>query len=182
MISLNEIMEEKKDHLKFFRLGVIGILVFTAMVQIGTYFANPVSNVLLLFHAVLTITISITFLVFTYGRINRSVFAAIFAVLIICDFTMANWSLVGYRSLPEALAEGGEEAEYLKSQGTDFRVFSPSYSIPQQTAAYSNLELVDGIDPLQLASYVTYVNQAAGLSTSQYSVTLPAFAYREYRN
>jgi hypothetical protein len=175
LIALNDFLGEKKKHLKFFRLGVLGILVFTAMGQIGTYFANPESNFLLLFHAFFTITISITFLVNTYGRIQDSVFTAIFAILFICDFSMANWGLVGYRSLQEALSVGGFEAEYLATKGKDFRIFSPSYSIPQQTAAYSRLELVDGIDPLQLSSYVDYVNHAANLLTNQYSVTLPAF-------
>ena len=77
MVSLNDFLDEEKGYLKFFRLGVLGILVFTAMVQIGTYVVNPISNSLLLFHAFFTITISISFLVFTYNRIRGQVFTCV---------------------------------------------------------------------------------------------------------
>jgi hypothetical protein len=57
-----------------------------------------------------------------------------------------------------------------------FRVYSPSYSIPQQTAALYNLQLADGIDPLQLSAYAKFMDKATGVPATGYSVTLPPFA------
>jgi hypothetical protein len=54
-------------------------------------------------------------------------------------------------------------------------VYSPSYSLPQQTAIHSGLELADGVDPLQLSAYADFMETASGVPQSGYSVTLPPF-------
>jgi hypothetical protein len=54
-------------------------------------------------------------------------------------------------------------------------VYSPSYSLPQQVAAINHIELADGIDPLQLTSYVDFMKEADGVNESGYSVTLPPY-------
>ncbi len=81
-----------------------------------------------------------------------------------------------YRPAAEVLAESQNLAKRLGTLPGEFRVYSPSYSIPQQTAARSGLELADGIDPLQLRSYSDYMQAATGVPPTGYSVTLPAFA------
>ena len=40
-----------------------------------------------------------------------------------------------------------------KEQPGPFRVYSPSYSLPQHVAQRAGLELADGVDPMQVASY-----------------------------
>jgi hypothetical protein len=55
------------------------------------------------------------------------------------------------------------------------RVLSPSYSLPQPVAVIAGLELADGIDPLQLASYRDFMAASLGFSPDDYSVTLPPF-------
>jgi hypothetical protein len=55
------------------------------------------------------------------------------------------------------------------------RVFSTSYSIPQHMAAKNSLQLADGINPLQINSYTTYMADAVGFPDDDYSVTLPPF-------
>ena len=59
--------------------------------------------------------------------------------------------------------------------GRPFRVYSPSYSLPQQTAAFYDLQLADGVDPLQLDAYSREMQQAGGYKNEGYSVTLPPF-------
>jgi hypothetical protein len=61
------------------------------------------------------------------------------------------------------------------------RVFSPSYSIPQQVAPLCGLELSDGVNPLQLTAYRDAMASATGFSVDSYSVTLPPFAEGEVR-
>jgi hypothetical protein len=56
-----------------------------------------------------------------------------------------------------------------------FRVYSPSYSLPQQIAAVYGIELADGVDPLQLRAYTGFMEKATGVPVSGYSVTMPPF-------
>jgi hypothetical protein len=54
-------------------------------------------------------------------------------------------------------------------------VFSPSYSLPQQTAALARLELADGVNPLQVRAYADSMAGATGFDATHYAVTLPPF-------
>jgi hypothetical protein len=56
-----------------------------------------------------------------------------------------------------------------------FRLYSPSYSIPQYIAAKEGLELSDGVDPLQITTYRDFMDRAAGIESQGYSVTIPPF-------
>jgi hypothetical protein len=99
-------------------------------------------------------------------------------VLLVVDLGVMDTSLIDFRSKAEVLAEGAAVADVISS-GDGFRVYSPSYSIPQQTAAYYGLELADGVDPMQLEAYAAYMKQATGVPRDGYSVTLPPFAGEE---
>ncbi|MEN6434586.1 MAG: hypothetical protein ABFD58_02085, partial [Anaerolineaceae bacterium] len=48
------------------------------------------------------------------------------------------------------------------------------YSIPQEAAMKAGLHLADGVNPLQLESYVKYMAIATGVHWEEYRVTLPA--------
>ncbi len=82
-----------------------------------------------------------------------------------------------YSPLENILAQGEPIAASLVTEipFDYFRVYSPSYSIPQQTAAYWRLELADGISPLQLSAYSQMMRAATGVPVDGYSVTLPPF-------
>jgi uncharacterized membrane protein YfhO len=79
------------------------------------------------------------------------------------------------------LSQGAELASSLLTTkiADDFRVYSPSYSIPQQTAAYNRLSLADGVDPIQLSSYRDFMVRASGVPSPGYSVSIPPFATGE---
>lgn len=86
----------------------------------------------------------------------------------------------GAKILPagEVLAQNAEVARWLTAQKREmgnFRTYSPSYSLPQQTAALYGIELADGVDPLILASYQQFMEKATGVPSRGYSVTLPPF-------
>jgi hypothetical protein len=86
-------------------------------------------------------------------------------------------SLVFYPST-QVLSQGKEVAEFLRGQEENerYRVYSPSYSLPQQTSTFYGLELADGIDPMQLTQYARYMQEATGVPSLGYSVTLPPFS------
>ncbi|HVN55366.1 MAG TPA: hypothetical protein VMT46_13615 [Anaerolineaceae bacterium] len=75
----------------------------------------------------------------------------------------------------EVLGQAKGAADYLATQKGTFRVYSPSYSIPQQVAVLKNLSMADGIDPLQLDAYAEFMERASGVPGKGYSVTLPPF-------
>ncbi len=111
------------------------------------------------------------------GRLSSPRFGAIMLVAIAADLAWVGWG--HYRVAPrdEAFADGRATAEYLRSISGDasYRVYSPSYSLPQHVAQAHGLELADGIDPLQLARTVRFMQRATGVGEWGYSVTLPAF-------
>jgi hypothetical protein len=102
---------------------------------------------------------------------------SIAAVLLVAlDLLIVDTTLIGARAPEDVFADGRAAAEWLASRPGRFRVYSPSYSIPQHLAERYRLELADGVDPLQLSVYADYLNRAAGLQPQQdYSVTLPTF-------
>ncbi len=115
------------------------------------------------------------------GRLPAKTWMTILYALILFDLGVVGLSQLDYRPLDVVMAEGEAAAEYLADQPGVFRVYSPSYSLPQHTAARYDLELADGVDPLQLAAYVEYMTDASGVPQRGYSVTLPPFAGGEPR-
>jgi hypothetical protein len=97
-------------------------------------------------------------------------------LLVTLDLLVVDFTLIETRSPEEVFAPGDAAARWLAEQPGRFRVYSPSYSLPQQVAERYGLELADGVDPLQLQAYAEYLTRAAGLEKQQgYSVTLPPF-------
>ncbi|MBS1250458.1 MAG: hypothetical protein MAG431_02052 [Chloroflexi bacterium] len=90
----------------------------------------------------------------------------------------AGAALMSYDVRPnsEVFSHQGELAEYLSERPGHFRVYSPSYSLPQRLAAQHGLELADGVDPLRLTAYAKFMETATGIPQEGYSVTLPPFA------
>jgi hypothetical protein len=96
-------------------------------------------------------------------------------ILALLDLWGVGSTLYKVRPAQEVFSEGGEAAAWLGSQGGRFRVYSPSYSIPQHTGAVYNVEAADGVDPFQLADYAAFMRAASGVDLSGYSVTIPSF-------
>lgn len=110
-----------------------------------------------------------------FARIKNQAWIGGILILVVIDLAAIDRLSFITHSSAEVFKQGEEVAEYLSSQKSLFRTYSPSYSLPQQTTARFGLQLSDGIDPLQLSSYVEYMVAATGVSRSEYSVTLPEF-------
>ena len=67
------------------------------------------------------------------------------------------------------------DAAGLTSDVEPIRIYSPSYSVPQQVAAQYKLETINGIDPLQLKNFIQFFSEASGVPYQKYSVTVPPF-------
>jgi hypothetical protein len=67
-------------------------------------------------------------------------------------------------------------ASFLEQNAAGYRVYSPSESIPAWISVPGGLRMLDGVNPLILASTEKVVSEAARVPSGGYSVTLPAFA------
>jgi hypothetical protein len=109
------------------------------------------------------------------GRLRRTLFVVLILALTLVDLFYVGSTLYRVRSADEVLAEGEAAAAWLAEQPGRFRVYSPSYSIPQHTGAVHDIEMADGVDPFQLAGYVDFMQAATGVDLPGYSVTVPSF-------
>ena len=64
---------------------------------------------------------------------------------------------------------------FIQDDEDRYRIYSPSYSIPQYIAAIKTAELADGVDPLQIETYTKFMAEASGVNESGYFVTIPPF-------
>jgi hypothetical protein len=109
------------------------------------------------------------------GGLDARQMVVVIAILLLLDLGGIDRQIFRYRPAKEVLSEGAAAAAWLASQPdiADTKVYSPTYSIPQQTGAYYGLSRADGVDPLQLAAYVSRLDAASVIPHEEYSVVLP---------
>jgi hypothetical protein len=118
-------------------------------------------------------------LVFRAKSRKVSIQAIPFVAIAILLIDLGGVNILGldFRSPQVVTGRGRGVLNLITSQSNPdfFRLYSPSYSVPQQTAALAGMELADGVDPLQLAGYNQFMSAASGVPNEGYSVTLPPF-------
>jgi hypothetical protein len=165
------------------KLGLFGILVFVVMIGVGVVMSGSWDTLRLQFGwgAVLFGAAMMVVFAALSRRIQPGVLLVMLAVLSIGELAAVNAVGLTFRPFAEVVSESAVPASYLATRLEDrpFRVYSPSYSLPQQVAGLYRLELADGVDPLQLADYADYMRRASGVPSNGYSVTLPPYASGE---
>jgi hypothetical protein len=116
-----------------------------------------------------------------FGRLPARSLLILFTAVVAADVLWIDHTLVEGRSRREWLDPYRTLAGYLKDADA-IRVYSPSYSLPQQAAAYWDIPQFGGIDPFQFAAYVKAAEAATGVQARGYSVTIPDFAVKEDRD
>ncbi|HEX9923469.1 MAG TPA: hypothetical protein VGD99_12500 [Anaerolineae bacterium] len=117
-------------------------------------------------------------------HLSASVATAFLGLLLFFDLASFDMTMMRFVALTEALQPGDLAAEYLAEatalNNTQtpalYRVYSPSYSLPVQTAAANGLYLADGVEPVHLAVYDQFMAQAGGYGETGFSVTIPNFS------
>lgn len=175
LVTLDELLKANPQKAMYLRLATIFFAVMVILLQIVITSVRPDKNGFILWHTACWLIVAVVIIAYSYRKLAGGVFLVILSLFAATDLAIADIRLTDYVPYQTALAIGKPAAEYLKAQGADFRVFSPSYSIPQQTAAYEGIQLADGIDPLQIKTYSDFVRKASGLPLDGYSVTLPPF-------
>jgi hypothetical protein len=109
-------------------------------------------------------------------RFSGSVWYAGLVLIAIIDWIAVDTSVLSYHDKKIVLQEQRDVATYLAQTPGFYRVYSPSYSLPQQVSIAHHIELADGVDPLQLDTYADFMEAATGVPREGYQVTIPTFA------
>lgn len=108
------------------------------------------------------------------GRLGARRALALLAAIVLADLLWIDRTLLEWRGADEWLEPHRALAEFLRDDGA-IRVYSPSYSLPQQAAAYWEIAQFGGVDPFQRAAFVAAAAKATGVRPQGYSVTIPPF-------
>lgn len=162
-----------KPPIKCLRLTLAALLSLCLVLAAVTVSLNIDLWLSCLWAATLLATFAILFEL--YIRKKLPVFAFALMALLLFDLAAMDVRLVRFRPAQDVIAEDKDVAAFLAAQPGRFRVFSPSYSLAQQTAASFDLQLADGVDPLQLANYADFMQAASGVPAAGYSISLPPF-------
>jgi len=160
----------------FSRLASAGAAALTLLAALGVTLLSGEAPVNFWWGAAFLVAGVAVILLRDAGRIGpRAWTAAAFCLLALDLFGVSAQSMY-FRPAADVLAEGAQAVEWISQQPGAFRVYSPDYSLPQQTAAAYGLELANGIDPLQLRQYAGELSRAAGIPLDGYDVVLPPLA------
>jgi hypothetical protein len=157
------------------RLSTIGIALTVLLLIFGLWLQARTLPTVLIGTGGFAFLVVIWILLRFRFRIPQSYRALAWLVLIVGDLLWVNAQLLEVRSQDILLSERMVLAEKIASAPQDGRIFSPSYSLPYQTAVQVGLEMVDGINPLQVKAFRNFMANATGFSSENYSVTLPPF-------
>ncbi|OGO17074.1 MAG: hypothetical protein A2Z14_09240 [Chloroflexi bacterium RBG_16_48_8] len=164
---------------RWIRLGLVGVGSSFLLLGIGSVLLLKDRDVdhILPYLQMITGTILIVALGFysMKGNVDKRVLIALWIIPVFLDLFLINRSLLEIRAKEELFKERSIVAALTGADSSWERIFSPSYSIPQHVAAVDNLQLADGVNPLQLQGYWEYMAQAVGFDPEGYSVTLPPF-------
>ncbi len=157
------------------RLAAVGTLGFSVVCWVSSLFALAEALPTEALIGLIALPLSVGLILLGAWRlIPMRIFQITFLLLMLVDVLWVGRSMVEWRNRREWLDEYRPLAEMLKADGVE-RVYSPSYSLPQQAAAYWHIPQFDGIDPFQLESYVQEAERITGVKAKGYSVTIPAF-------
>jgi len=152
--------------------------VFAIMLTVGLWFVSHEIVINFLWGAVALTGSLIAVFAVERRWLPRSVWWGIAVVILLGDLVGVNLHAVRFRSMDLVLDSDTPLTHFLQivlaqSPG---RIYSPSYSVQQQTAALLGFELADGVDPMQLSNYSKYMALATGVPSNSYSVTIPSYA------
>ncbi|NTW43146.1 MAG: hypothetical protein HGB14_01635 [Anaerolineaceae bacterium] len=143
-----------------------------------TYFTDMSFKYPGIIHGSISLVIfSLIFFVFLNNKLGINWVWLIVGVLLL-DYYLVNSRSVRFVSTTEAFKPGYSFVDQINSNGSGYqRIFTPSDSISQQRARLSGIEMVNGIDPMQLRALHEFLpfKTSSGKGEEGYSVTFPPF-------
>lgn len=183
--GLDNLIEQREfPNIRIAKMVLFMLTGFAVLLTIGTYVLIQSLPLNFVWGSVLLLVSSLVVgwlignnneLAFKGDQHEVIVFAFVVTLLLV-DLGMVDLTLFKARPAEEVFAERDEIVNFLTEEPGKFRIFSPSYSLPQSPAARARLQLADGVHPLQLASYANFMVKASGIPEHGYSVTLPPYS------
>ncbi len=99
----------------------------------------------------------------------------IVAGIIVIDLAGAGFTSYSIKSPTIVRDNNSGISDPIENDKDLFRIYSPSYSVPQYLIFDRVHELADGVDPLQIGAYAKFMVMASGIPADGYSVTIPPF-------
>ena len=165
--------------IKSVRLGMVGFSGLLLILSIGSWILLQEATSTRTFPWLHMILGAIFFIILGFLYLQKKFQGKsgiiLWSIAIILDLFLMNRSLLEIRSEEGLFSDRVDLRESLQLGSRLERTFSPSYSIPQHIAGIENIQLADGVNPLQLRSYWEFMAEAVGFEKSGYSVTLPPF-------
>jgi hypothetical protein len=155
------------------RLIQAGLLAFVLLLTAGAWVVTGKPPAQFIWGSIFMLAGALLLILLQEKRLNITTWQFVLLSVLLVDLCGVDRTLFTIRSAQTVLAESEQAARYLTEQPGEFRVYSPTYSLPQQTAAHYELELASGVDPLQLQSYADFMQAASGVPNPGYSVVLP---------
>ena len=163
-------LSPKRVNTIMFSLLVFSILFGTGMfLSIDKYFLQAIWGFIALGIS------SLAYLLFAKHKRKRKYLPWILMTILTIDLLGAIFFNNRFELKDEVLSQQQDLLGFFRNDGDKFRVYSPSFSVPQYLSVAQGLELVDGVEPLQLKNYVDFMINATGVKTSEYTVTIPSY-------
>ncbi|MBI9034941.1 MAG: YfhO family protein [Bacteroidales bacterium] len=154
---------------------IIAITFFIIIFSLGYAWLSQTISKNIVWSITTVIFIGGIWILYINGWIKQKMFIFVAILFLTIDLAGVNYFGIRYENSFEENNKYSEIIRIVEQNKNLFRVYSPSYSLPQHIGAYYAMELADGIDPLQLISYNNYMEKASGVPNDGYSVTIPAF-------
>ena len=158
---------------KRFNLGLVAISMLVILWFMGVWMlTRNIASAYVWGVLVIISTVVVIFLLIN-GRLSINTGIILLILFGIVDLAITDLTLFESRAAVDVMAEAKAEASSISKSSGMFRIYSPSYSMPQHVAVLNEFQLANGVDPLQLSSYVDYMEKASGVPINGYSVVLP---------
>ncbi len=156
-------------------LLLFGITVFYLILTLGIKYLDLSLPYNYLWSIGIIFILAVLFVLYIQGITTSKQWFVLTTGICVLEFAIINCFSFISRNKEEVLSEQGEVAQYLSNQPGKWRIFSPSYSVPQHISVLHGFESADGINPIQISSYVDFMKRASGIPIRGYSVTMPPF-------
>jgi len=168
---------QKAPYRKWANLLITAAIAFVGLLSILILVLTKPKDIAPFVWGLLAVLVSAGFLwLWVNQKIGYSFFILGVFILFILDAGLAGQTTLAYHSKESVWAEDEPIARYLAIDPGQFRIYSPSFSLLQHVAVSYDLELTDGVDPLQLTNYVEYMKSATGIPWEGYRVIVPGIA------
>lgn len=154
-------------------LIITGIMAMAVLVSLGVILITGTAPLEFIWGMAAAI-LAFSLLMLWKGKlIGRRGFLAGVVTILCLDMGGVSYMQIHWMDQEQIDQQGAVLATQVKEMAEGSRIYSPNYQLPQLAAERAGLEMISGIDPMQLVSFSDYLYEAANVQRGEYSVTLP---------